>query len=356
MRYLTKRIIQAVVTFFVAITVAFILYRMLPGGPITQMVAQRFRECVQQYGGSQCDLTQIQQNVEMIVNIDPDKPIPIAYIEYLQNIFLRQDFGNSIQYGRPVFDILFNVMPWSLFISLHGLVLGWTFNIFFGAVLAYKEGSRFDKGGTLFAIAGNSTPYYVAAILSLSVLAYQFHLFPQGGRYPGQMFLRIPVFGYILNEPQVTPGFNLPFMVGATWSAMLPVLSGFVLGINGLAMRGNAVRVLESDYIRVGRLRGLSSMRLASRYVARNAVLPLYTGLMIGIAGVFSSSIVLERIFTYPAVGWYTYQALKTRDYPLLMGSFIFYTAITIIGILVAEFTYGFIDPRVSEGGNDEAH
>lgn len=129
-------------------------------------------------------------------------------------------------------------MPWSLFISLHGLVLGWTFNISFGAVLAYKEGSLFDKGGTLFAIAGNSTPTTSPAILALSVFAYQYHLFPQGGRYPSELYLSLPVVGYVLNDPNITPGLNVEFMVGATWAAMLPILSGFILGISGLSMRG----------------------------------------------------------------------------------------------------------------------
>ncbi|MFC6964762.1 ABC transporter permease subunit [Halocatena marina] len=100
-------------------------------------------------------------------------------------------------------------------------------------------------------------------------------------------------------------------MVSAGWSAALPILTGFVLGISGLGMRGNAVRIMESDYIRVARLRGLSQSRIASRYLARNAILPLYTGFMIGIAGIFGSGIITERIFSYPAVGWYTFAAQK---------------------------------------------
>jgi peptide/nickel transport system permease protein len=77
----------------------------------------------------------------------------------------------------------------------------------------------------------------------------------------------------------------------------------------------------------------------------------MYTGMMIGIAGIFSSGIITERIFTYPAIGWYTFSALETRDYPLMMGAFLFYTGITIIGILIADFTYQYVDPRA--GGVD---
>jgi peptide/nickel transport system permease protein len=77
----------------------------------------------------------------------------------------------------------------------------------------------------------------------------------------------------------------------------------------------------------------------------------MYTGMMIGIAGIFSSGIITERIFTYPAIGWYTFSALETRDYPLMMGAFLFYTGITIIGLLIADFTYQYVDPRA--GGVD---
>lgn len=356
MRYLIKRAIQGIVTFVAATTIAFVLYRMLPGGPVSQLVSQEFQQCVTEYGAAECNIEDIRRRVEVIVNIDPDKPIPQAYVDYMADIIVHQDFGRSTKYQEPVFDLLFMAMPWSIFISIHGLALGWTFNIFFGSLLAYKEGSRFDKAGTIFAIAGNSTPYYVAAIFALALFAYELNFFPRGGRYPGSMYLSLPMLGPIVSEPNVTPGVNLPFMLGAVWSAALPVLSGFILGISGLGMRANAIRVLESNYIRVARLRGLSVTRIANRYVARNAILPLYTSLMIGIAGIFSSGIILERIFSYPAVGWFTYQSLVTRDYPLLMGAFIFYTGITIVGIFIADLTYGFIDPRASQGGNDEAY
>lgn len=353
MDYRVKRLSQGILTFWTAMTIAFVLFRMLPGGPVQTQARQRWIECIRQ-GGS-CNYEQIAQRVAASIGINPNTPIPVAYVNFLQDVVIHQDFGTSTLYSRPVFDLLFAAMPWSVFISLFGLALGWTFNIFWGAALAYKEGTRFDKAGTLFAITGNSIPYYVAGILALAFLGYQLGLFPTGGRYPNAIHINAPLIGPLVSTPSVTPGFNIPFMFGVIWSGMLPIFTGFVLGINGLAMRGNSIRIMESNYIRVARLRGLSQTRIASRYVARNAILPMYTGLMIGIAGVFSSSIIMERVFSYPAVGWYTYQALVSRDYPLLMGAFLFYTAVTIIGIMIAEFTYGFVDPRAG-GGDREAY
>ena len=348
-----KRIGQAILTFVSAVTVAFVMFRMLPGNPVQSLARQEYRECIEQFGGGSCNYEQIKDRVAARISFEPGQPIFEAYAEFLNDIVLHQDFGQSFAYNEPVFDILFAAMPWSVFISLFGLATGFTFNIFWGAALAYNEGTTFDKGGTIFAMVGNSIPYYVAAIVALAYFGYTMHLFPTTGRYPSELALSLPVIGVVFNEPNVTPGFNLPFMLGVIWHGSLPIFAGFVLGVNGLGMRGNAIRVMESSYIRVARLRGLTGTRIAQRYVARNAVLPLYTFFMIGIAGIFSSNIIMERIFTYPAVGWYTFQALVTRDYPLLLGSFIFYTGLTIIGITAADFTYQFIDPRAGSEDNE---
>ena len=119
-----ERLAQAAATFFVVIPIAFTLYRMLPGGSVSQRVFQRFRQCAAQSRSAGCDIEQSQRNAEAIVDIDPDKPVPLVYADYLKDVFLGRDFGRSIQHGRSVFNVLFNAMPWSLVISLHGLVPG----------------------------------------------------------------------------------------------------------------------------------------------------------------------------------------------------------------------------------------
>lgn len=339
MGYYLRRTIQAFLTLIVVITIAFVLFRMMPGGPIQAMKNRLIRRAAAQ--GTAVNVERINQMVELYTGIQPDAPLHVQYYRYVRDIILYQDFGSSIRYDRPVFEILFKAMPWSVFISVYGLALGYISNILLGAVMAYKEGSRFDSGSTIMAVFLNSIPYYVGAILLLAAFAYNLELFPTGGRYNNDL----------------SPGFNVAFMWSILRHAALPILSTFIVGFGGraLAMRGNSIRILGEDYLRVARLRGISSTRIATRYVARNAILPMYTGLMIGISAVFSSSVILEYIFTYPGVGWYTFGALKARDYPLLMGSFIFFTTITIIGIYVADLTYGIIDPRASTGDQDEA-
>jgi peptide/nickel transport system permease protein len=171
-------------------------------------------------------------------------------------------------------------------------------------------------------------------------------------------------FGFVLGwfptsgraNPLAEPGLNYPFIAGIVHHATLPIVASFVAGFGGaLAFRGNCVREMGKPYIKLGELRGLSSGRLALRYVGRNAILPVYTGLVMGIAGVFGSSIIIETIFTYPAMGYALFNALTSRDYPLLMGAFIFFTFVTVVGILIADLTYGIVDPRVKSGGERES-
>ena len=337
MNYYVRRVGQALLTLIVVITISFAMYRLLPSGPMQAIKNQLLSQAAD--SGRAINEERLNRLVRMYVNIDPDKPIHLAYLDYLSSIVFEFDFGRSITYNEPVFDILFKAMPWSVFVSIYGLLLGFSSNVILGSMMAYREGSRFDKFFTSVAVLTTSVPYYVGAILMLSFLAFQWGLFPTGGRF----------------NPSTNPGLNHAFMASVVRHGTLPILAGFIVGFGGgaLGMRGNSIRVLGEDYLRVARLRGIGSTRLYTRYVARNAILPMYTSLMIGIAGIFSSGVIMERIFTYPGVGWYTFDALLKRDYPLLMGSFIFYTIITVIGIMLADMTYGFVDPRASSGDKE---
>ncbi|KTG11468.1 ABC transporter permease [Haloprofundus marisrubri] len=340
--YYAKRIGQSILVFLIAVTVTFALYRMLPFGPVEMLKIQLMQQFIEQ-GSSPTpeQMAKINGMVQTYTGIDPSQPWYISYYEYIRDIVLYQDFGRSIFKQEPVFTILFKAMPWSIFISIYGLALGTTVSLLLGAGMAYTEGSRFDTGLTIFSIINTTVPYYVVAILTLIIFSFNLGWFPSGGRM----------------DPATTPGINLPFIIGVVKHAALPVFSSFIAGFGGaLAFRGNCIREMGEGYIRVAQLRGISKGRIAIRYVGRNALLPVYTSIMMGLAGLFGSSIILETIFNYPAMGYVTFNALLNRDYPLIMGAFIFFTAITLLGILVADLTYGIIDPRVKGGSNREAY
>jgi len=332
--------LQALLVLLASMTLAFVLFRFMPGDPYDIMLNRILQEQGQTGGGSRENLEMQKALLEAYTNVDPEKPVPEAYAEYMYDIIVHQDFGRSIFINEPVFPFLFAKMPWSIFVSVYGLLLGRTTSLLLGAGMAYNEGSKFDSGLTAFTILNRAFPYYIVAIILLVAFAYIWPIFPTGGR----------------SAPGTTPGVNIPFILGVLHHGALPIISTFVAGFGGaLAFRGNCVREMGKEYIRVADIRGIPSGRIAIRYIGRNALLPVYTAIMLSISTVFGSSIILETIFNYPAVGYATFRAITQRDYPLLMGTFIFFTAITVAGILIADFTYGLIDPRVRGGGERES-
>jgi peptide/nickel transport system permease protein len=340
MRYYVKRIGQSLLVLWAVITISFLLYRLLPGGPVQAIRIQILNQITQ--GGGSPTAAQVERAnrlVAVYTGIRPDQPIYMAYLKYLWNV-VHLDFGKSIMLDTPVFRALFVRMPWSMFISVYGLALGYSVSLLLGALMANTEGSNFDVGMSIFTVVNQTIPYYIVGILLIVIFGFNLGWFPTAGKM----------------NSATTPGFNYPFMAGVVMHGTLPILSGFIAGFGGaLAYRGNCIREKGKEYLRVGRLRGISENRLAIRYVGRNALLPIYTQMMVGIAAVFGSSIIIERIFNYQAVGLLTLSALNNRDYPLLMGSLIFFTVVTLLGILIADMTYGIIDPRIKEGGEREA-
>ena len=336
MNYYVARTAQAIFTVFAVITFSFGLIRLMPGGPMDYVRAQ-----LQQEVGT-VDQAQINTMVEVYTNVNPDAPLYEQYITYMLNI-AQGDLGVSIWFNEPVAEILAAALPWTVFVMSISLAFTFGIGISLGAAMAYAEGTPFDSVTTLLSIFLNSIPYYVAAIVLVYFLGYEWGVFPIGSRI----------------SSDVSPGMNVAFVASAFYHAALPIAS-FVItafGIQALAMRGNSIRVLGEDYLRVARLRGLPPHDIALRYIGRNAILPMYTSLMISIGFMFGGSVILEEIFSYPGVGYYMFRGIEARDYPLMMGAFILITVAVVIGIYIADLTYGRLDPRAgSGGGNREAY
>jgi len=329
MHWAIKRIVRAMFTVFLVINLTFVLLRQLPGGPMSFLRSQL------RGAGSTMSTEQINTIAQVYINVNPEESLLNQYVDYMSS-FLMGDFGQSFWYNEPVAKILGNALPWTVFLFTVATVLTFVIGILLGALMGYLEGSRFDLGATVYSILGNSIPYYVFGILALFVLGYQMDLVPVTGRM----------------DPNTTPGVNLPFIIGVLQHALLPIASLVLTGLGGwaLSMRGNSIRILGEDYLRVARLRGLSDRHIATEYVGRNAILPLYTSLMITLGAIFGGSVVLEKIFVYRGLGYYLFRAVQTRDYSLMMGGFILITVAVIIGVLIAELTYGKLDPRIREG------
>ncbi|EMA46845.1 ABC transporter integral membrane protein [Halococcus morrhuae DSM 1307] len=337
MKWYLKRTLQALLTVVIVINAAFFLIQLLPGGPKDYIIAQLY-----QGGASDLSRGEIAQLAQTYVNVNVNQPIYLQWVDYMSSVFLHGDFGRSVIYNQPVSQLLVDALPWTIFYASIGIVLTFVIGITLGSFMAYREGSWLDTGSTIYAILSGSIPYYVAALLFLFFLGYQLQWFPTRGRY----------------ADTTVPGLNLPFLVSALRHAALPIISTTVTGFGGwaLGMRGNSIQELGKDYLRVARLRGLYPRRIATLYVGRNAILPLYTGFLIGISGIFGGSVILEQIFTYRGVGLILFKGIQARDYPLMMGGIIMLTTITIIMIYIADLSYGRLDPRVSDEGTRESY
>jgi len=318
-RYVTLPLLQALFTVWGVITISFGLIHFLPGGG-----PEALYPTVEGEAGE-----------ELVLGddpiMDPNAPLHERYIDYVTSI-LQGEFGQSHFFGVPVTEVLMDGLPWTIFLYSIGILLTFTIGIALGAILAYREGSLFDaatsSGSTFLA----SVPYYIAAVVMVWILGYQLELFPISGRV----------------DQSLTPGLAPAYLLSVFHHAALPIISILItgFGFRALSMRGNAISVLGKSYVRVAKLRGLSDRRIAYQYVGRNAFLPMYTGLMIAIGFMIGGSVVLETIFQYQGLGYYMFVAIEAKDYPLMMASFIILTIAIVGGLLVADLTYGFIDPR----------
>lgn len=332
-RYYLKRIGMSVFTIFAVITFTFVLIRYMPGGPMEYLIAT-----LQQQGLS---TDRARQVAATYIRVNPDQPIHIAYVEYMANI-LTGDLGTSTWYDKPVVSIIIEALPWTVFIMTVSLLLSFVFGILTGALMAYREGTRFDSGATMVTTFLTSVPYYLAAIALLAIFAFRLGWFPTGGRF----------------DSDLSVGWNLTFLMSVLHHGALPIASFTLTSFGGwaLGMRGNSIQVLGEDYLRVARLAGIPERDIVIKYVTPNAILPLYTNLMIAIGFIFGGSIILEQIFNYPGLGYYIFESINSRDYPLMMGGFIVITLAVVTSIFIADVTYSMIDPRAETGDSRETY
>lgn len=323
-RYLLTRVGQAAFTIWAVVTLSFVLIRFLPGDPRTFLAALA--------AGENPNSVAVNARIESTA-YDPGAGVLEQYLSYV-GALLQGDLGQSLLNQEPVLDVILRTLPWTLFIIAVALPVTFALGIALGAAMAYWEGTRFDLLSSVGATLLNAVPYYIAAILMLWPLGYLWGWFPIRGTHP----------------PGTEPGFTLEFVLGALHHATLPILSLVITGFGfiALSMRANSVQVLGEGYVRVANLRGLPDRTIALQYVGRNAVLPLYTGFLIAIGFALGGTVVLEQIFQYRGLGLTFFRAVVANDYPLMMAAFILITTIVVLGLLVADLTYGLIDPRAS--------
>lgn len=328
-RYLFKRLTIFILIIWTASTLNFIIPRLAPGDPMAAIIGQ-----LQEQGAT------VENSAELIElfreRFGLDDPIHIQYLKYLWSL-VQVDLGYSIAFfPARVTDIVGAALPYTIGLLAVSTMITFVMGVFAGGLLVWHSTPRVAKVVITFFMMLAPIPYYLLAIVFVSVLAFSLGLFPYSG---------VVSVGRLPSE-----GFDLGYFIDIVYHSTLPALSIVVAGIGGwiLGTRGMMVTVLGEDYLTLAEAKGLHDRRIFLRYAMRNALLPQITSLAITLGYVVSGATIVELIFSYPGMGYRLFQAINTSDFPVIQGITFFLVVSIAFAILVIDLIYPRLDPRIT--------
>lgn len=323
MKVLRKRLFFYLVTAWAAITLNFILPRLMPGNPA--------QDLIQRFAGR---LTPSAVKAIQVLFGQPHTSIISQYFVYLKNVFTL-NFGISYAfYPTPVTQVIKQSIFWTL--TLIGLctIIGFVLGTFLGMVVGWRRGTWRD---VLIPVTTflSSLPYFWFALMVILIFAVTLSWFPSSG-------------GYGIG---LTIGWSWSFISSAVYYGALPALTIVVASIGGwlIGMRNMMVTTLNEDYVLLAEAKGLSRLRVMYTYAGRNAILPSFAGFAMSLGFVVGGAIVTEIVFNYPGIGTVLFQAAEGQDYPLLEAIFLTITIAVLLANLLADLAYIALDPRTRE-------
>jgi peptide/nickel transport system permease protein len=332
--YLLRRLVKALFSIWLVATITFFVIRAMPGSAVDVLMQELTAQ-----GVSPEDA---RNQAAALMNIDLDQPLADQYLDYLGNV-LRGDLGNSYRSaGKPVSQLIAQVLPWTLFSVGLALLITFVLGIALGTIMAYKRDTWIDHLLSNVAATLDAVSPYLIGLLAILLFGIVWKLVPI-------MDMRGAI------SPGIKPGFTLEFLADI-FKHVRVLLLVYVLSSIGswmLQMKSNTVATLGEDYVTVARARGLTDGRILTAYVGRNATLPLFTRLATSVGFVVGGSVLLETLFTYQGVGYLLARSIADRDYPIMQGVFLIITISVIFANLLADYVYGWLDPRVHILGED---
>jgi len=300
--YIIKRILLAIFTVWVVITVTFFVMHAVPGGPFV---------------GEKATTPAVQAAMEAKYGLD--KPLFEQYTTYLKDIVTKFDFGPSLkQRGRMVVDIIFDGMRTSLKLGLIAAAVSTLIGVVLGAIAALRRNKLIDRIIMVITTAFVSMPSFIMGSLLLALFAISLQLLPANGAARGGLIL--PVVTLAL--------YPMAYITRLTRSSMLDVLG--------------------QDYIRTAKAKGVSGRRIIFGHALKNSLIPVLTYLGPMLAYIVTGSLVVEQIFAVPGIGRAFVSSITNRDYPMIMGTTIILAALIVIMNLVTDILYKVVDPRIT--------
>lgn len=296
-----KRFWAMAATILVITTLTFVLMKVIPGSPFNE-----------ERGTNEA----VQKNLEAYYHLDD--PLIFQYIIYLKSI-ITFDFGPSIKKpSDSVNDMLERGFPVSFELGMTAIVIAVISGLVLGVIAALRRNGFLDYAAMSLAVLGISIPNFILATLLIQQFAVNLKLFP-----------------------------------AATWTSPIHmVLPTAALAVGPMAIiarltRSSMVEVLTQDYIRTAKAKGLSPFKIIVKHALRNALMPVITVLGTLVASILTGSFVIEKIFAIPGMGKYFVESINQRDYPMIMGTTVFYSVILIIMLFLVDLAYGLLDPRI---------
>lgn len=266
-----------------------------------------------------------------------DRPLYVQYVSYVWNA-LQGDFGNSLSYRQPAMDVVLQAMPATIELTFFSLVLAIGLSIPLGIYAALKRGKPADGGIMTFAMLGQSIPNFWMGIMMILFFGLYLRWFPISGHIP---FLE-PLFDGDFG----TAFSNLP---RSLYYMVMPAIAvgTFTLARNARLIRSSMLEVLQQDYVRTARSKGISERRVVIHHAMRNAWLPVVTMIGLEFGFLLGGVVVVETVFSYPGIGRLVFNAINQRDIPVVQASVILLAVIFIVLNLIVDLIYARLDPRV---------
>ena len=324
-KYIIKRLAQSILILLGVSLIIYALIRCMPVDFVTQKLSSITTT------GSEVSQDQIDKMMELY---GLDTGILQGYITWLGKL-LKLDFGISFKYQLPVIDVIKDHMGVSFAVAAIATIFEFMIAIPLGVTAATHQYSIRDYVVTVLVMIGISLPSFFFGQLLKNIFAIQLGWFPASG---------------LIDASKDLSGF--PLLMDQLWHLFIPILTVVILSIGGRMRmtRTNMLEVLNSDYIRTARAKGLKEKVVIYKHAFRNTMIPLVTSLAGLLPGLFSGAIITEQVFGLPGIGNVAFDAMLVADIPFIMGYNMFLALLSVIGVLLADLMYAVVDPRVKLG------
>ncbi len=316
LKYILKRLLHLIPVVIIISICIFCIVKMAPGDPVGANVDPR---------------ATAEQKAAERERLGLTKPLHIQYLKWLERS-IKGDFGESYLYKQPVSEVIPQFIWNSFLLNVVVYIIAFLIAIPVGIMTAVKQYSKTDNFWAIFSIIGISMPSFFFGLLLIYAFSVKLNWFPMNG--------------------MITPGKNAMGFAKFVDVIKHMVLPAIVLTVGSLAglvryTRTSMLEVINEDYIRTARSKGLSEKVVIYKHAFRNALIPIITLLGFSIPGLFSGAVILEKVFVWPGIGNVLMDAINARDYNMVMALNIFFALLTLLGNLLADIGYALVDPRV---------